>query len=102
MNQIQREALRLIVMEIARLVKIADAAERATRIASERAASARMLYQSARTVAAENAMLRASIREHLASENFFDAEDAVKAGFTARQFVMTALRAEEEEKARTV
>jgi len=47
-------------------------------------------------------MLTASIREHLAFENFFDAEDAVKAGLAARQFVMTALRADEEEKARTV
>jgi len=46
-------------------------------------------------------MLRASIREQLAFENFLDADDAVKAGFAAREFVITALREEEREKPST-
>lgn len=98
MNTIQREALRLIVMQIARLTKIADATEHAARTARERAAGARMYYQSAPTAAAENVMLRASIREYLAVQNFVEAEDAVTAGFAAREFVIAALRAEEHEK----
>lgn len=98
MNALQREALRPIAMQIARLTKIADATEHVARAARERAADARMYYQSTRTAAAENAMLRASIREYLAFQNFLEAEDAVKAGFAAREFVMAALREEEREK----
>jgi hypothetical protein len=95
MNALQREALRVIVMQIARLIKMADAAEHAARTTRERAADARMSYQLAPTAAAENAMLRASIRENLAFEKSLEAEDAVKAGFAAREFVFAALREEE-------
>ncbi len=98
MNTIQREALRRIVLQIARLIKIADAAEDAACAARERAADARVYYQSARTTAAENAMLRASIREDLEFQKFLEAEDAVTGGFAAREFVMAALRTEEWEK----
>ncbi len=101
MNPIQREALRLIVMQIAQLIKMADAAEHAARTTRERASDARMSYQLAPTAAAENAMLRASIRKHLAFQNCFEADDAVKAGFAAREFVMAALRDEERKKPRT-
>ena len=89
-------------MQIARLIKMADAAEHAARTTRERAADARMYYQLAPTAAAENAMLTASIREHLELQNFFEAEDAVKAGFAARAFVMAALKAEEQEKSSAV
>jgi hypothetical protein len=98
MNALQREALRLIVIQIARLIKMADAAEHAARTSRERATDARMSYQLARTTAAEHAMLRASIRENIAFENFLEAEDRVKAGFAAREFVFAALREEEREK----
>ena len=98
MNTIQREALRRIVLQIARLIKIADAAEDAACAARERAADARVYYRSAPTTAAENAMLRASIREDFAFQQFLEAEDAVTAGFAAREFVMAALRADEREK----
>ena len=98
MDTIQRETLRLIVMQIARLIKIADAAEDAACTARERAVDARVYYRSAPTAAAENAMLRASIREDLAFQEFLEAEDAVTGGFAAREFVMAALRTEEWEK----
>jgi hypothetical protein len=102
MNLIQEEAVRLIAIEIARLTNVADAAARAARIAHESAANALMFYQSARTAAAENAMRSASINEYLALDYLVDAEDAVKAGVAAREFVIAALTAEEEEKSRTV
>jgi hypothetical protein len=98
MNAIQREALRLIVMQIGRFIEIADAAEGAACTARERAADARVHYQSAPTTAAENSMLRASIQEDLAFQKFLEAEDAVTAGFAAREFVLVALRTEEWEK----
>ena len=98
MNALQREALRLIAMQIARLIEIADAAEDAACTARERAVDARVYYRSAPTTAAENAMLRASIREDLAFQKFLEAEDAVTGGFAVREFVMAALRTEEWEK----
>ena len=98
MKPIQKEALRLIAIEIARLTKVADAAARAARIAHKRAAEARMCYQSVRTTAAEEAMLSTSINEYMAIDNLVDADDAVKAGVAAREVVMAALKAEAQEK----
>jgi len=102
MNLIQKEALRLIGIELARLTMAADVTASAARTAQARASDARVFYRSAPTGEAESALLKAAIQENEAIQIAHDAYDEVNMALAAREFILGALKSEEHENPRTI
>jgi hypothetical protein len=98
MRQSQYEVLHHIDEKIERLNNAAEAEAVELRRAQQAAAEARMAYRVSPTDLTEHPIWKASMTADTQLENVRSADEAVKIGLAAREFIIAAFGEEEREK----
>lgn len=100
MRQNQNEMLHLIDAQIKRLKNAAESEAAEVRRTQNAAAEARIAYRASPTDLTERPMWQASMTADMQLENMRSADESVKIGLAAREFIIAAFEEEERKRGR--